>query len=45
MVRYPEVYKKAQAELDLVIEAGRLPELDDRQSLPYLEGVLREAYR
>lgn len=45
MVRCPEVYKKAQAEIDLVIGPGRLPELDDRRSLPYLECVLKEVYR
>lgn len=45
MVRYPEVYKKAQSEIDLVIGNGRLPSLDDRHSLPYLECILKEVYR
>lgn len=44
MVRYPEVYNRAQAEIDLVVGAERLPELDDRHSLPYLECILREVY-
>ena len=44
-VQFPEVMKKAQAEIDLVIGPGRLPELDDRRSLPYLECVLKEVYR
>ncbi|KAI0720657.1 cytochrome P450, partial [Fomitopsis betulina] len=45
MVRYPEVYKRAQAEVDIVIEAGRLPQLEDRESLPFLECILKEVYR
>ena len=45
MVRYPEVYQKAQSEIDLVIGNGRLPSLDDRHSLPYLECILKEVYR
>ena len=45
MVLHPEVYAKAQAELDAVLGKERLPELDDRSSLPYLECVLKEVYR
>lgn len=47
MVRNPELQKKAQAEVDSVIPADRLPCLADRDgnSLPYLEAVLREVYR
>lgn len=45
MVRRPGVYKKAQSEIDLVIGNGRLPDLADRDSLPYLEAILKETYR
>ena len=45
MVRYPEVYKRAQEEIDNVVGPGRLPTLADREKLPYLECVLKEAYR
>ncbi|EPS93959.1 hypothetical protein FOMPIDRAFT_48847 [Fomitopsis schrenkii] len=45
MVRYPEVYKRAQTEINMVIGTGRLPELHDRDSLPFLECILKEVYR
>ncbi|EJD42045.1 cytochrome P450 [Auricularia subglabra TFB-10046 SS5] len=47
MVRSPDIQRRAQAELDRVIPADRLPSLADRSALalPYLEAVLRETYR
>ncbi|KAF9805828.1 hypothetical protein IEO21_08930 [Rhodonia placenta] len=45
MVMFPEVYAKAQQEIDEVIGRDRLPEFADRESLPYLECVLKELYR
>ncbi|KAG5652974.1 hypothetical protein H0H81_002872 [Sphagnurus paluster] len=36
---------KAQAELDAVVGSQRLPEFDDRDSLPYLECLLHETLR
>ncbi|KAG5643123.1 hypothetical protein DXG03_001549 [Asterophora parasitica] len=45
MVRNPEVFRKAQEELDQVIGSGRLPTFDDRGSLPYLECILKEVLR
>ncbi|KAH9886935.1 cytochrome P450 [Cubamyces lactineus] len=45
MVLHPEAFKRAQEELDTVIGRTRLPDFDDRDSLPYLECVLREIYR
>jgi len=44
MVCYPEVQKKAQEELDKVLN-GRLPEHGDIESLPYLSAVVKEVYR
>jgi cytochrome P450 len=44
MVCYPEVQKKAQTELDNVLN-GRLPEHSDIFSLPYLSAVVKEVYR
>ena len=44
MVCYPEVQKKAQAELDNVLN-GRLPEHSDIFSLPYLSALVKEVYR
>uniref|UniRef100_P9WEI7 Cytochrome P450 monooxygenase claR n=1 Tax=Ampulloclitocybe clavipes TaxID=56467 RepID=CLAR_AMPCV len=45
MVLYPEVQKKAQKEIDTVIGTDRLPTLDDRSRLPYIEAVLKEVLR
>ena len=44
MVCYPEVQKKAQEELDKVLN-GRLPEHSDVESLPYLSALVKEVYR
>lgn len=45
MTRYPEVQRKAQAELDAVVGSSRLPNFDDRPSLVYIEALLRECLR
>lgn len=45
MVRYPEVYRKLQEEIDQVVGRERLPDFDDRQALPYTECVIKETYR
>jgi cytochrome P450 len=44
MALYPEVQKKAQAELDQVL-GGRLPEFNDRPNLPYINAILKECIR
>ena len=45
MALYPEVQKKAQAEIDSVIGPNRLPDFHDRSSLPYLNAVIKELSR
>ncbi|PPQ80129.1 hypothetical protein CVT25_001428 [Psilocybe cyanescens] len=45
MALYPEVQKKAQAELDAVIGGNRLPDFSDRESLPYINALLKESVR
>ncbi|THH11765.1 hypothetical protein EW146_g7925 [Bondarzewia mesenterica] len=45
MTMYPEVQKKAQAELDSVVGQDRLPQLSDRDHLPYINAMLRETIR
>ena len=45
MALYPEVQKKAQAEIDAVIGPNRLPDFEDRPSLPYINAVLKEVMR
>ena len=45
MVQYPEVQKRAQAEIDAIVGTERLPDFGDRSSLPYIEAVYRETLR
>ncbi len=45
MLRYPEAIKKAQEEIDRVIGPDRLPTLEDRDSLPYVDCVIGETIR
>ena len=45
MTLFPEAQKKAQAEIDAVIGADRLPTFTDRDSLPFVEAVIKEALR
>lgn len=45
MVLHPEVQAKAQAELDRVVGPDRLPQVADRDALPYLTAVMREVFR
>ena len=45
MLLHPEVQEKAQAQLDSVIGSDRLPEFDDKTSLPYIEAIVLESLR
>lgn len=45
MLLYPEVQRKAQAEIDSIVGTGRLPEFSDRPSLSYVEAVMYETMR
>lgn len=45
MVLYPDVQRRAQAEIDFVVGGDRLPTFKDRDSLPYVESILRETLR
>lgn len=45
MIRYPEIQSRVQEEIDRVVGRGRLPELDDRTSLPYTSAVVEEVLR
>ncbi|KAF9064285.1 cytochrome P450 [Rhodocollybia butyracea] len=44
-ILYPEMQRKAQAEVDAVVGKDRLPSFADRQSLPYVEAVMKELFR
>ncbi|KAF8628642.1 hypothetical protein AX15_003774 [Amanita polypyramis BW_CC] len=41
----PSAQKKAQDEMDKIVGTGRLPNFEDRASLPYVEALLRETLR
>jgi cytochrome P450 len=45
MALYPDVQATAQAEIDKVLTKGRMPQLSDRASLPYVECLMREVMR
>ena len=45
MMEHPEVLKEAQAEVDRVVGTSRLPDFEDRPSLPYLEALMNEVLR
>ena len=45
MLKYPEVQCRAQEEIDRVIGTGRLPTLEDRANLPYVNATVSEALR
>lgn len=41
----PEVQRKAHAELDAVVGSDRLPSIDDRDALPYVQAIVKEIAR
>ena len=45
MALYPDIQTKAQAEIDRVVGSERLPQVSDRESLPYLMAIVREVFR
>lgn len=42
---HPDIQKKAQNELHTVIGERRLPMLNDRPNLPYVEAIVKEVLR
>jgi cytochrome P450 len=44
MALYPEVQKKAQADIDQLM-SNRLPTHDDFDSLPYIRAIIKEVVR
>lgn len=45
MTRHPEILIRAQGEMDRVVGTDRLPDLEDRPSLTYLECLFNEVLR
>lgn len=42
---YPEIQKKAQAELDRVVGLDRMPDIEDEANLPYCHAIIKEVER
>lgn len=42
---YPDVQRRAQREIDEVVGHSRLPQLQDRASLPYINAIIKECLR
>ncbi|KAF7980672.1 hypothetical protein HWV62_37099 [Athelia sp. TMB] len=45
MLKYPDVQKKAQKELDTVLGPNHIPSFADKDSLPYLSAIVKECLR
>ena len=45
MAIHPEIQKKAQEEIDQLLEGERLPTLTDQDDLPYISALIKEIYR
>ncbi|XP_077306135.1 cytochrome P450 2K1-like [Lithobates pipiens] len=45
MMKYPEIQKKVQEEIQTQIKQGQLPTIDDRRNMPYTEAVIHEIQR
>ncbi|KAF8885508.1 cytochrome P450 [Infundibulicybe gibba] len=45
MVLYPDAQRRAQEELDTYVGTGRLPIIDDREDLPFVNAVMKEVMR
>ena len=45
MMEHPVYQKRAQAEIDEVVGRARLPRFSDRDSLPYVEAIIKEVLR
>ena len=45
MLHYPMCVRKVQEELDAVVGEDRMPNFEDQQSLPYLDGFIKETLK
>ncbi|KAI0318070.1 cytochrome P450 [Amylostereum chailletii] len=45
MMLYPEAQARAQLEIDAVTKQARLPTLEDREALPFIDCILKEILR
>lgn len=44
-IMHPEVVAKAHEEIDRVVGSERLPSFEDRKDMPYINGIVKEAWR
>ncbi|KAL5341444.1 cytochrome P450 [Aspergillus crustosus] len=45
MLKFPDVQRKAQEEIDRVVGTDRLPTFEDRDNLPYINALVKESLR
>ncbi|KAJ3485041.1 hypothetical protein NLI96_g5232 [Meripilus lineatus] len=45
MMVYPKVQQRAQEEIDRIVGHERLPLLEDRENLPYVDALVKEVFR
>ncbi|CAE6435292.1 unnamed protein product [Rhizoctonia solani] len=45
MLRHPDVQSRAQRDIDAVVGDHRLPEMEDRDRLPYVDRIVKEVMR
>ena len=45
MTLYPDVQRKAQAEIDQIVGNSRLPNFSDEATLPYVQAIVKEVLR
>ena len=45
MLLHPDIQRRAQEEIEQVVGKCRIPDLSDREALPYVNAVLQETFR
>ena len=43
-MRYPEVQRRAQMEIDNILGTERLPQLEDVTNMPYVQAIIKEVW-